>query len=612
MKILLVYYHFEVCGGRYYLDAFKRLGHDVRHIGHQMSVKDAWGLDTPIAEKYAHVPDSEYRNQSWIDWEPDLILVCDSMFAGEHYRHNYYEDVPHAVIAIDNHVRDYDGDWAHQFLAHYHGPTYPVDPARKDHSWLPCASDPMFTPSPIPWNERAYDVACVGVMYPRRVEVVNALREAGLSVFTATGLLYEEYRDAYWNARISLCVSAAGDVAQRIFETGRMGCAILTDPLLDIADPETCAALKLNGRLEYTNPESAVAIAREMLGGLGDRFIIGGALEAQPTISLGQQAAAIITQSCKPHTWDARAQVIVDWFEREYGKDKSVPELLTVHDWGISKESIQSGVTAQEAVENVNKVRDYINKPVDEATITNPAPLSKPFLNLGCGRTHLPGERPAHHALVPADIYSGREWVNVDRVGNVGADKVFDLFAYPWPLDDNSYDGALLSHLCEHIPHEIKSQDSQSWIANGFDSPDKDDLYFKLYRRVASLQDGWFAFFAELYRVLTPGAEVHILSPHARSDGAISDPTHTRYLLPDSFQHSMVPNPDAPFEYATGGIHFEMEKCHYGLQSNYKHLMPQPTEPLDVQQSKSVQLEHLMLSQNNIVAEFYVRLKVVK
>lgn len=229
------------------------------------------------------------------------------------------------------------------------------------------------------------------------------------------------------------------------------------------------------------------------------------------------------------------------------------------------------------------------------------------YLNLGCGRTHFPGERPAHHAFVPEDIY-GYDWVNIDRSPNVGADKEFDLFTYPWPLESDSYDVALLSHLCEHIPHEIKIDIGNEKVGVALSATKIEIRPYELVVqrehtiKLSQLQDGWFAFFAELYRVLTHDARVHILAPHASSDGAVNDPTHIRYLTPSSFEHSMRPDPDAPFEYQTGGIHFEFDdepKCML-------------TEWGSAYSNNPPMLYQALMTQRNIVTDFYVRLKVVK
>ena len=231
----------------------------------------------------------------------------------------------------------------------------------------------------------------------------------------------------------------------------------------------------------------------------------------------------------------------------------------------------------------------------------------KPYLNLGCGRVILPAPKPAHHALVPDAIYDYPYWHNVDRNQADGVDECVDLFTYPWPLESDSYDGALLSHLCEHIPHEIRVHE--------LITPASDDPYWARYRvltadatpearrrkQFSQMQDGWFAFFAELYRVLTPGAMVYILSPYAWSYGAINDPSHTRLLTPDSFNHSMRPDPDAPFAYETGGLHFEMRDVRMGISPDYIPMAGNPD-----------MMQRLLNTQLNVASEFYVRLECIK
>lgn len=204
----------------------------------------------------------------------------------------------------------------------------------------------------------------------------------------------------------------------------------------------------------------------------------------------------------------------------------------------------------------------------------------KPYLNLGAGRIILPGPRPAHHGLIDEAIYDYPLWVNADRNPEPGIDTVVDLFRYPWPWADNSFDGALLTHLVEHIPHEIKSDDP----------------------RLLAMQDGWYAFFAELYRVLTPGAIAHILSPYGWSQGAITDPTHTRLITEQTFTHSMAPDPNSPFKYETGGLHLEMvEPARFNITQMYQHLIGQ-TE----------RLQFALMTQINVAYELAVKLRAVK
>lgn len=198
----------------------------------------------------------------------------------------------------------------------------------------------------------------------------------------------------------------------------------------------------------------------------------------------------------------------------------------------------------------------------------------RPYLNAGCGRVILPAPAPAHYRLIDAGVTDYALWINADRNASAGVDYIVDLFRYPWPFADNSYDGALLAHIVEHIPHEPKGE----------------------------YQDGWYAFFAELWRVLTPGAVAHVLSPYGWSQGAITDPTHTRLLTEHTFTHSMAPDPDSPFQYATGGLHFELvEPARFNITELFGYLRDDQDE-----------LRRALQTRINVAYELYVKLRAVK
>lgn len=228
----------------------------------------------------------------------------------------------------------------------------------------------------------------------------------------------------------------------------------------------------------------------------------------------------------------------------------------------------------------------------------------KPFLNAGCGRIILPAPKPPHHGLIDDAIYAYPLWLNADRNAGPGVDSVVDLFRYPWPWADNSFDGALLAHIVEHIPHEIRLSTDDGipkWMAARFMSAD----VFAVRGRaedLAAMQDGWYAFMSELHRVLTPGAVAHVLAPYGWSQGAITDPTHTRLITEHTFTHQLAPEPDAPFAYATGGLHFELvDQARFNLTPFFAHLRERPE-----------MLQQALATQINVVYDIAVRLRAIK
>jgi hypothetical protein len=290
MKILIIATHLPVTLGRYMLEAFRRIGVDVRSIGNTTGTA-IWNRQL--------APDREWRRDgeldtSWPDWRPDLVAILDN----SRYHHPRYHDVPHIVYGVDNHVFTYRQEGiAHYFMAHRRGPVMPVE--GDDMTWLPCAYDPVFfPPSPIPWEQRRFDLSIIGVAYDHRIELVRTLRaNLNLAMAYKVGPVYEEYRDIYHNTRISLCASFRGDVAIRVFETAAMGCTVLSDPCDDL--PELAA----DGIVLYRDPAEAVERVRHLLA---------HPAEAQALADRSQQWAL-------PHTWDARARFICDWYARKYG-----------------------------------------------------------------------------------------------------------------------------------------------------------------------------------------------------------------------------------------------------------------------------------------------------
>lgn len=293
-NILCICVKYPVASGRYMTDAFRRLGHSVYVLGPETGNK-VWGIE--VNPKYAwrepFIPPG---------WKPDLVITMDT-----NYNPIVNYDCPHVIYSVDNHVRDVKHDSAYPhydkyFLAHHDGPARPVC-EDCGHIWLPCGYDDLaFTPSPIPMAERKYDVACVGYPYERRQRIVSLMQDAGLNVYAGLGPLYEEYRDIYHNAKISLCVSAAGDVAQRVFETAAMGCVILSDPLMDATrlymQPfNSTVGMGFCTHYEYTTDEGAVNIAKTIL--------------ADP-VGLLAMAGDISKNWARPHTWIARVQTILE------------------------------------------------------------------------------------------------------------------------------------------------------------------------------------------------------------------------------------------------------------------------------------------------------------
>ena len=215
-------------------------------------------------------------------------------------------------------------------------------------------------------------------------------------------------------------------------------------------------------------------------------------------------------------------------------------------------------------------------------------------LNLGCGNIILPGPRPGHHSAIDEALYAEPDWINADRNPASGVNQVMDAFRYPWPFKDASFDNVLLTHIVEHIPHEIKL--TKQTLGEPLTET-------QLRWRLENAQDGWYAFMAEVYRVLKPGGIAHILSPYAWSQGAMTDPTHTRFITEQTFTHSLgmetVDSENAPFTYNNLGVKYEIvDTPLFRITELFQHLSDDPDA-----------LQLALQTQINVAYEIYVKLR---
>ena len=122
------------------------------------------------------------------------------------------------------------------------------------------------------------------------------------------------------------------------------------------------------------------------------------------------------------------------------------------------------------------------------------ATAGKTVLHLGCGRKK--DERFGHGDDVRIITLDADRENKPDIVCHLGRGTI--------PLPDNSVDQAIAIHVLEHIGRQGDTVE-------------------------------WFHFWEDLYRVLKPDGELHLLSPLWSSVWCWADPTHTRALSPQAF-----------------------------------------------------------------------------
>lgn len=294
MNILIAHIHYPISSGRYIARAFERLGHDVKSVG-PTTGPFVWNMRLP--DTTVHMPDIEIKDVSLPttvalapvldalgDWTPDLIITADSAFGlvGD-------APCPTALWGVDNHVRDYKfNEWDYLFLAHKFGMRIGEDNVH----WLPCCYDPELHVNTKPYTERMYHAVLLGVIYPERQILIDAIGTE-FRILAGTGPVLQEYAEAHNQALVSVCHSAQGDVGQRIFESMAMGCIVLSDPCNDFEALGLEAGVHY---LPYSTPDEAMQQLRELVQAPEERV--------QQLIAAGQEWV-------KGHTWDARAEEVL-------------------------------------------------------------------------------------------------------------------------------------------------------------------------------------------------------------------------------------------------------------------------------------------------------------
>lgn len=291
MRLLIACLHHRLSTGRYLYNALGRLGHDVRHVGGYLRDADRHG-------PHAWQAQGDW-NHTWADWRPDVVVYADTVWPD--YRHRNYGDIPHAhVCTCNNVVNMRGGPWERHFLASKYNQAWPIQ--RDNEEWMPCGYSPRWhIPSPIPYAERAFDVALVGRLDVDRNRYLDKLEAAGLKVFRGQGLYYEEYVAAYHDARISLCTNDQHSGMMRYFESAAMGNLILGD---------TCADMRELG-LEF-----GMASVPGLPGPAAEELLVS---MARHYATRPEEAQVIIDQAALwagDHRWDDRATQIVNWVER--------------------------------------------------------------------------------------------------------------------------------------------------------------------------------------------------------------------------------------------------------------------------------------------------------
>jgi hypothetical protein len=163
-------------------------------------------------------------------------------------------------------------------------------------------------------------------------------------------------------------------------------------------------------------------------------------------------------------------------------------------------------------------------------------------------------------------------FIGIDLAGD--ADIVHDLFVTPWPIKTGSVAEINISHFVEHIPH-----------------------YLPHWGGV----DGWFVFWDEVYRICRKGARVTVVHPYGKNSRALQDPTHTRYIVEETWM------------YLSRSWRSAQELDHYSVTADFESITISGMGIATAVATRNAEFQEFARNHYwNVIADLVVELKAVK
>lgn len=296
IRVAFVTIWYPVAMGRYIFEAVKRRPDvEVWTAGPYTGRWIPWGGGIHLPMSYVHVPDLGMPlgvrpevNYSMLEsrkpWEPDIWIEANAAL----FTQGRPVTGKYAVVATDPHVIDYSAARAKaDFLFNMQKPyMLPGD------IHLPYAYDPIWhSPSTIPWQDRVYSAALLGLQYPQRTQLVERLRASGRNVRFELGPSYEDAAAIYHNTRVGLNWSSMQDTTARAFELLAFGLPAVMNRVPDLVE------MFRDGEdfIGFSTLDEAVAGVEGLLA------------DETRAVEMGRKARVAV----EPHTWDARVELIL-------------------------------------------------------------------------------------------------------------------------------------------------------------------------------------------------------------------------------------------------------------------------------------------------------------
>lgn len=292
INVVLTQHFFPMTIGKYFIAALERR-EDINLItaGPYYGTWIPWNHGMTLPQKYATPPTIQIAQntqtvpiqfiENQLTVKPDLWLQIDAGFYLQG-RPQYGKNV---IVATDPHVLNYDqqrtlADTFYCMQAYY---------AQPGDIYLPYAYDPIWhTPQK---EDRLFDVCLLGLHYQNRNALVDRLRQNDLVVRYDLGPCFDEARKIYNQAPIGLNWSSKQDLVARVFELLGMRRLAVVNRVPDMPK------FFKDGRdlVAFSTLDEAV-----------EKILYYLAHEDEM-----EAIAAQGHETVKPHTWDARVDMIL-------------------------------------------------------------------------------------------------------------------------------------------------------------------------------------------------------------------------------------------------------------------------------------------------------------
>lgn len=216
-------------------------------------------------------------------WEPDIWINVSSTLktVGRPSKGLY------AVIAADPHVLNYDEERAKADIFFNMQKPY-MKPGDR---WLPYGYDPIWhAQTDVDIDNRDIDCTLLGLAYPNRTKLVDALKGRGRTVLYSVGECYEEARSIYHRSVVGLNWSSLLDTTARCFEIMAFGIVPVVNRVPDLME------LFRDGEefLGFDTLEEALERVDLVMA------------DSKLAESIGYNARRAV----EPHSWDARMEQV--------------------------------------------------------------------------------------------------------------------------------------------------------------------------------------------------------------------------------------------------------------------------------------------------------------